>query len=97
MTVSLLLRPRVAAEAAAGLWMLDVVEHVPGLAIVWADRLSHLGVPEELVMACAEETDLPCVDDDFWLTRKETPTPERAVLTPASKVIAPPPPGAEVV
>ena len=76
------------ADAAAGLWMLDVVEHVPGLANVWADRLSHLGVPQELVIAKAEETILPSVDDDLWLTRTEPPAAERVVLTPASKVSA---------
>ena len=80
-----------AADAAAGLWMLDVVEHVPGLANVWADRLSHLRVPEELEMARAEITTLPSVNDDFWLTKKDPPSPERVVLKKASRGDASPP------
>ena len=71
--------------------MLDVVEHVPGLANVWADRLSHLRVPEELEMARAEMTTLSSVHDDFWLTKKDPPSPERVVLRKASETGATPP------
>ena len=62
-----------AADAAAGLWMLDVVEHVPGVANVWADRLSHLSVPEELELAKASRDWPPVLNEEFWLTRRDPP------------------------
>ena len=76
-----------AADAAAGLWMLDVVEHVPGLANVWADRLSHLSVPEELLIAKAAQEWPPTLQEEFWLTRRKPPRLS-AVLTKASEVRA---------
>ena len=76
-----------AADAAAGLWMLDVVEHVPGLANVWADRLSHLSVPEELIIAKASQEWPPSLQEEFWLTRRKPPRLS-VVLTKASEVRA---------
>ena len=77
-----------AADAAAGLWMLDVVEHVPGIANVWADQLSHLSVPEELTIAKAAQEWPPTLQEEFWLTRRKPPK-LRAVLTKASHVGTP--------
>ena len=76
--------------------MLDVVEHVPGLANVWADRLSHLSVPEELLIAKAAQEWPPTLQEDFWLTRRKAPR-LRAVLRKASQVRAPAeaPPGVQ--
>ena len=61
------------ADGAAGLFVFDLVEHVPGLANVWADQLSHLRVPEELLMAQAERTTPPVPAEAFWLTRQDPP------------------------
>ena len=66
--------------------MLDVVEHVPGLANVWADQLSHLSVPEELEMAKATRELPPVVNEEFWLTRREPPPLNAAVLRTAKEV-----------
>ena len=74
-----------AADAAAGLFVLDLVEHVPGLANVWADQLSHLSVPQELLLAQAEQASPPEVDEAFWLTRMQPPGPARCLLTPGPR------------
>jgi hypothetical protein len=78
-----------AADAAAGLFVLDLVEHVPGLANVWADMLSHLSVPEELLLAQAEKASTPVLDEAFWLTRAQPPSPARCYLTPGPHGVPP--------
>ena len=77
-----------AADAAAGLWMLDVVEHVSGLANVWPDRLSHLSVPEELSIAKATRAWPPKLDEAFWLTRRKPPKLSAVVLKAAREARA---------
>ena len=76
------------ADAAAGLFVFDLVEHVPGLANVWADQLSHLRVPEELQVASAERTEPSPPQGAFWRTRADPPRPE-VQLKPADQVPGP--------
>jgi len=64
------------ADAAAGLFVFDLVEHVPGLANVWADQLSHLRVPEELKVLAVTRTEPPPPQEAFWRTRADPPRPE---------------------
>ena len=64
------------ADAAAGLFVFDLVEHVPGLANVWADQLSHLRVPEELRVLAVTRTEPPPPQEAFWRTRADPPRPE---------------------
>ena len=61
------------ADAAAGLFVLDVVEHVRGLANNWADALSHLHVPEELGASGASRSQAPVPRGAFWTARALPP------------------------
>ena len=61
------------ADAAAGLFTVDLVEHVPGIANVWADELSHLRVPEELAASGASRSRAPIPKGAFWTARAPPP------------------------
>ena len=61
------------ADAAAGLFAVDLVEHVPGIANVWADALSHLRVPEELGASGASRASAPVPRGAFWTARAPPP------------------------
>ena len=58
----------VEAGGAVGVYLIDFVEHLPGLANMMADALSHLKVPREL--RGARRDVLPKLSENFWRTRK---------------------------
>ena len=55
--------------------LIDFVEHLPGLANILADTLSHLRVPKEL--RGLTRTKLPKLSESFWVTRAAPPAVER--------------------
>jgi hypothetical protein len=65
----------VAADGAVGMYLIDFVEHLPGLANMMADALSHLKVPREL--RGLKRQAVPKLSEKFWRTRRPPPLRKR--------------------
>ena len=57
------------------MYLIDFVEHLPGLANMMADALSHLKVPREL--RGLKRQAVPKLSEKFWRTRRPPPLRKR--------------------